>query len=255
VPVRGRPGQRVENFEIQIGSALVRKEIVCSMVGQIERNGVRQRLLHLPDGAEQRPFEIRAAILLERLFGDDEREEFALGNLNVRKGADLPRYNDKPFCPVRIPPAAQPVAHELDVAMNRLGGDFDFARERGGVGEFAGLKRLMNAQHSLQRRTRMERPCCRHSWRRLDSRCNFIFSGAGRGIKQRILPVKFLQLGIQGRMPFLQPSGLLKKTFRGHGEKLRGIFGRHKVSRTVSRPSSAARRSCWNSSLRTLAHI
>jgi hypothetical protein len=26
-------------------------------------------------------------------------------------------------------------------------------------------------------------------------------------------------------MPFFQPAGLLEKTFRGHGEKLRGILG------------------------------
>src|ERR1035438_274897 len=59
--------------------------------------------------------------------------------------------------------------------MDRLGGNFDFAGERGGVGIFAGLKRLMDAQHPLQRRTRMESPRCRHSRRRFGLTLRFHF--------------------------------------------------------------------------------
>ena len=44
-------------------------------------------------------------------------------------------------------------------------------------------------------------------------------------MEQWILPVEFLQLGIQGRMPLFQFIRLLEKAFRGHGEKLRWILG------------------------------
>ena len=59
----------------------------------------------------------------------------------------------------------------------------------------------------------------------LFSRWIFIFFRACWRIEQWVLPVKLLQFGIQRRMPFLQLTGLLEKTFRGHGEKLRGILG------------------------------
>ena len=42
---------------------------------------------------------------------------------------------------------------------------------------------------------------------------------------RRILPVELFQFGIQRRMPFLELSGFLEKTFRGHGKKFRGILG------------------------------
>ncbi len=53
----------------------------------------------------------------------------------------------------------------------------------------------------------------------------FIFCRVHRGIEQWVLMIKLLQLGVQGRMEFLQLTGFLKKTFRGHGEKLRWILG------------------------------
>ena len=58
----------------------------------------------------------------------------------------------------------QPVTHELNVAMDGLGGNFDFARELAGIGKSAGLQRLMNAQHPLQRRARMERGAGGNDW-------------------------------------------------------------------------------------------
>ena len=83
--LRGGLGQGVENFQIQNrlgagaeGNGLLR-------VGEVERNGVGQRLLHFLEGAEQRFLEARAAILLQRLFRDDQREQFALGDLQGRE--------------------------------------------------------------------------------------------------------------------------------------------------------------------------
>ncbi len=73
-------------------------------------------------------------------------------------------------------------------------------------------------------------------------------------IEQWVLPVELLQFGIQRRMPFLQLTGLLEKTFRGHGEKLRGILG---AIRVQYRFPAVLRRAAkwWNSALRTLAHV
>jgi len=39
--------------------------------------------------------------------------------------------------------------------MDRFGADLQLARERGGIGKFTGLNRLVNPQHPLQRRTRI----------------------------------------------------------------------------------------------------
>src|SRR5436189_162839 len=50
------------------------------------------------------------------------------------------------------------IAHEFDVTMDGLGADFEFAGERGGIGTFSGLQRLMDSQHPLQRWPGM-RPC------------------------------------------------------------------------------------------------
>ena len=160
LPLRDGLGQRVENFQIQnrLGAGAEGNGLLD--VGEVERNGVGQRLLHFSDGAKQRFFEARAAILLQRLFGDDEREHFALGDLHRRERADFAGVMIAVVGRIKFNRQVEPVAHEFDVAMDGLGGDFDFAGERAGVGKIAGLKRLVDAQHPLQRRARMrERGC------------------------------------------------------------------------------------------------
>ena len=106
---------------------------------------------------KQRLFKTGAAILLQRFFRDDERENFALGDLHRGKAADFAGVKIAVALAIEFNRQVQPVAHELDVAMDGLGGDFDFARKLAGVGKSAGLQCLMNPQHPLQRRTRMER--------------------------------------------------------------------------------------------------
>ncbi len=93
----------------------------------------------------------------KRFFRDDERENFALGDLHRRKAADFAVVKIAVVGGSKFNRQVQPVAHELDVAMDGLGGNLDLARELAGVGKAAGLQRLMNAQHPLQRRSRMER--------------------------------------------------------------------------------------------------
>jgi|CZKV01.1.fsa_nt_gi hypothetical protein len=56
----------------------------------------------------------------------------------------------------------EPVAHELNVTMDGLGGAFNFGRQLAGIGKTAGLQRLVNAQHPLQRRTGVQSRCGRN---------------------------------------------------------------------------------------------
>src|SRR5205809_3924951 len=49
----------------------------------------------------------------------------------------------------------EPVAHEFDVALDRLGAHFQLPSERAAIGKAAGLDFLVNAQHPLHGRTGM----------------------------------------------------------------------------------------------------
>src|ERR1035437_2715929 len=89
LPLRDGLGERVENFQIEnrLGARAEGNRLLN--VGEVERNVVGQRLLHFFDRAQQRFLEARAAILLQGLFRDDEREDFALGDLHRWKRADF----------------------------------------------------------------------------------------------------------------------------------------------------------------------
>ena len=92
--------------------------------------------------------------MLKRLFSDDECKQFALGDLHRGKGVDFPGIKIAKATAVVFNRQAEPVAHKFNVAMNGFGADFQVGREAGGVGVFAGLERLVDAEHPLQRRTR-----------------------------------------------------------------------------------------------------
>ena len=98
-------------------------------IRQVQRNGVGQRLLHFSNGAEQRFLETGAAILLQRFFRDDQREQFALGDLQRGKGADFLGVMIAETAPVEFQRQLQPVAHELEVAMDGFGADLQLARQ------------------------------------------------------------------------------------------------------------------------------
>ena len=84
----GGLGQRVEDLQVQdrLGAGAEGDGLLD--VGQAERNGVGQGLLHLPEGAQQRLLEAGAAVLLEGLLGHDQREEFAFRDLQGGEGLD-----------------------------------------------------------------------------------------------------------------------------------------------------------------------
>jgi hypothetical protein len=100
--------------------------------------------------------------LLQRLFGNDEREEFAFGDLQRGKGADLAIIEITIAPDVELDGQVHPVAHELDVAMDGLARDLYLRGQRRGIRELARLQRLVNAQHPLQRRARVQQQIVRH---------------------------------------------------------------------------------------------
>ena len=108
---------------------------------------------HFLERADQRLLEVRAAILFERLFRDEQRDQFALGNLQRGEGTDRLGVMVAEAAAVVFERQVQPVAHEFEVALDGLGADLHGARQRGGVGVAAGGNLLVNAHHALQRRT------------------------------------------------------------------------------------------------------
>jgi len=126
---RGGFGQRVKDFKVKnlLGARAEGNGLLN--VSEIERNGVGQRLFHFLDGAQQRFLEARAAILLQGFFRDDEREDFAFGDLHGRKTADFAVVKIAVVGRREFNRQVEPVAHELDVAMDGLGADFKLASE------------------------------------------------------------------------------------------------------------------------------
>jgi hypothetical protein len=89
--------------------------------------------------------EARAAILLERLFRDDQRDEFALGDLQGREGVHALGIVVAAADGVIFDRQVQPVAHEVEIALDGFGADFQVASERGGVREAVRGQRLVDA--------------------------------------------------------------------------------------------------------------
>ena len=150
----GGLGERVEDPEVQhrLGGGAEGDGLLD--VGKVEGNGVRQRLLHLADGGEQRLLEARAAILLEGLLRHNQRKQLALGDLKSGKRADLLGVEIAVAQLVEINGQPQPVAHELHIAVDGLGRDLQVTRQGHGIGEPAGVQCLVNPLHPLQGRTR-----------------------------------------------------------------------------------------------------
>jgi hypothetical protein len=121
-------------------------------VVKAEGDGIREGLLHLFEGAEQRSFEAGAAILLEGLLGYNEREDFAFRDL--KRGKSLDGLSVKVAKPAAIvlDRKLQPVAHELEVAVNGLCAHFQLASKGAGIRIALRMQGPVNAQHALQGR-------------------------------------------------------------------------------------------------------
>ena len=151
---RGGFGQGVENFHVQNRLGAGAKGDGLLPVSEVQGHGVWERRGHFLERAQERPLERRAAVLLQRLFRHEQREQFAFGDLQRWKITDFFCVMEAAARAIKFNRQLQPVAHELNVAINRLGADFQLAGQCSGVGIFAGVDRLMNAKHPFQRRTR-----------------------------------------------------------------------------------------------------
>ena len=96
-------------------------------------------------------------ILLQRFLGDEQGEQFALGDLKCGKRIHLLGVVIAVPLGVIFERQLQPVPHELEVTVDGFRADFEFDCERGGVGITARLNGLMDPQHPLQWRTRARR--------------------------------------------------------------------------------------------------
>ena len=94
--------------------------------------------------------------------GDELHESPSVRQSPKKSGTRVTRPSEYKVLRPALPLHPVPIAHEFDVAMDRLAADFEFAGERGGVGTFSGLQRLMDSQQPLQRW-----PGQRHARRRL----------------------------------------------------------------------------------------
>lgn len=99
-------------------------------------------------------FKRGAAILREGLLRDEECHDLALGNLDVREMGDRLGINEPEVELVVFNRQPEPVAHEIDIALDRLGGHFQFVGEFAAVWEIAGDQPLVQPHHPLQRGTR-----------------------------------------------------------------------------------------------------
>jgi len=96
------------------------------------------------------------AVLLEGLFGDEQGEEFAFGDLEGGEGFDGAGVMVTEAGGVVGDGEVEAVAHELDVAEDGLGADFEGIGEVGGVGVFAGTDGGVDAHHPFDGWTRVK---------------------------------------------------------------------------------------------------
>ena len=91
--------------------------------------------------------------MLQRFLRDEERDDLALGNLDVREVRDGLRIDEAEMKLVVFDGQPEPVAHEVDVALDGLGRNLQFVGQLPAVGEIAGDELVVQPHHALQRGT------------------------------------------------------------------------------------------------------
>ena len=153
LPVAGGGlGQSVDDLQIQhrLGAGSERDALIEFV--EVEREGVGQRVGDLAKGAHQRLLEVGAAVLLHRLLGDEHGEQLALADLHGRELPNLPIVAVAVVRRLEHNRQLHPVAHEGDVAVNRLGGHLKLGGQLAGVGMILALEEVVNLEHPLDRR-------------------------------------------------------------------------------------------------------
>ena len=89
----------------------------------------------------------------QRFLRDKERRNFPLRNVDARKARDLLGVMKTKAQRVVLDRQTQPVAHEIDIALDGLGRDLDLLRDLAAIRKRIRAQLRVNAHHPLERRT------------------------------------------------------------------------------------------------------
>ena len=91
-------------------------------------------------------------VLVKHLLGDEQGDDFALGDFDAWKIGDGPGVIEAETQRVVIDGEVEPVAHEVDVPLHGLGGNFKHLGQLAAIGELALLYLLVELLHPGERR-------------------------------------------------------------------------------------------------------
>ena len=86
-------------------------------------------------------------------LADVERHQFPFGNFDIRKAGNRLSVIKAKVKLIVLDWETQPVAHEIDIALDRFRTDFQLISEFSAVRVTARLEFLMHAHHAFERRT------------------------------------------------------------------------------------------------------
>ncbi len=122
-------------------------------IAPTESDPVLQSVTDLLESGAQGPFKGRAAILLQRLLRNEKRHDLPLAHLDVGKTGDRFRVDETEVQLIILDRQPELIAHELDVALDRLLRDLQLAGELATVGKFPRLQLCVQLHHARERRT------------------------------------------------------------------------------------------------------
>ena len=142
--------EQFENFQIGLALPDAAKRDRRVQFAPAKTDFVLQAVPDFDKGGAQRRFEWRAVILLERLLRDEESDDFALRNLNVRKTRDRLGVDEPEVELIVLDRKPELITHELDVALNRFLRHFELVRELAAIGKPARLELGVELHHARE---------------------------------------------------------------------------------------------------------
>jgi len=121
-------------------------------IAPLEIDRVAQGVGDFLEGRAQSALERGAAILLHRLARHKEGDDLPLRDFDIRKIRDRLRIIEPEANLVVLDGKTEAVAHEIDVALDGLGGNLELGSQLAAIGVNPRLDALMQAHHALQRR-------------------------------------------------------------------------------------------------------
>ena len=147
-----RAGQHLEHLQVGIAGreGAERKRLIQAAEGELGP-GI-QLAGQFAEGGLQR-FLVRGAVVLrDGLLRHEQREHLGFGDRQAGKVLDRFRVIIAVAPAVVFERQVEPILHEVDVPLDRPGGDFDLLGDPGAVGIAVALDLLVNAHHPLPRR-------------------------------------------------------------------------------------------------------